>query len=169
MPSLEELTDEQRVNLARAANQVLSNPETSREFKRLWKKANPKVSFPELDVQDTVTAELAKRDTTIEELRAAQMQDAAERRRDKEHLRARERGLNPEDVEKAVVDRRIMDWDTAMRYVELEAQSAIPTPSADEPMNKEVTSMKDLWNDPAKWAREQTHAAIDELAKRRRG
>lgn len=172
MGSLEDLSDEQRLNLARAANQVLTNPETSREFKRLWMKANPKVRFPEVEQDEQLAAQLKLRDDKIQELETKQLEQEAERRRQVKRDAAAERGLNPDEVEALIVERgkagRILDYESAMELLELQQQSAPVTPASDQSPTRPLTSLKELWEDPAKWARDQTHAAIDELKKRRR-
>jgi hypothetical protein len=169
MPSLEDLTDEQKINLARAANQVMSNPETSREFKRLWQKANPKIKFPELEQEDRFANELKTRDEKIAQLEAQQMEEAAQRNRAIKHQEARARGLDPDEVEKLVVEKKVMDWNAAMDFTEMQHSMAASTPSSAESAMKPMTSIAELWNDPAGWARKETHKAIDDLHKRTGG
>ena len=55
-PSLEGYTEAQREQLARTAHQLLSSPEVSRETKRLLKKIDPNLQFPDVDMDERFEA-----------------------------------------------------------------------------------------------------------------
>ena len=166
MAGFEDLSDAQKLALAQAAHKLFQNPEVNKDAKRLLMKADPSVKFPEIETQDQFQSELTKRDDKIKELSDKQMEVAAQHRREAMHEQARERGLKPEDVEDAIVKKGIANWDTAMEYVELSQRAAPSTPASFE-SNLETPGAKEMWKDPKKWAREQAHAAIDEISKRR--
>jgi hypothetical protein len=172
MPSFEELTpDQQRQVLVRneAMAKLLANPETSAAVKRMIKKVDPSQRFPELEVEDLVEARTSEQKKQIETLEANMMQRAAEDSRAKKHQAARDAGVDPEEVEKAIMDRKIGDWDTALEFVQNRNQLAAATPAEghkrfDLPAGKD----NDWWKDPTKAARKAAHDAIDELRGRRR-
>jgi hypothetical protein len=176
MPSFEELTDDQRVNLARAGFKLFHNPEVSREAKRLLTKADPKVRFPEIEAEETTTAALRERDDRIAKLEAQQIEADLERRLEMKRKQAEELGVDPADVEKLIVERgkggRVIDWESALELIQLQRQSAAATPSSDDfKVGNEMPGIKDMINagpeGAAKIARDLTHQAINEMRGRR--
>lgn len=179
MPKLEELTPEQQQNLARAANQILGNPETSREFKKLWSKANPQVRFPEIEQEEQVASQFKSRDERIEELTQKLLQQEVERKREEKRQAAVARGLDPDAVENLIVERgkngRTIDYESAMELMELQTQAAAATPAAQQdwrqsmPQTTRDTIKEMLASDnPGAIARQKAHETIDELRGRRR-
>jgi hypothetical protein len=169
MASFEDLTDAQKATLAAVGYRLFHNPEVSSAAKRLLMKADPKVKFPEIETQDAVESSLEKRDKKIEELEQRLIQESAERNLAKRHDEARARGLDPADVEKAIIERGIGKWETAMEFVELTQRAAAPTPAS---LNTGLSTVvpsedKEFQKDPAKWANDEAHRVIDELRGRR--
>jgi hypothetical protein len=169
--TFEQLTDEQRAALARAAHSLFHNPEVSRDAKRLLMKANPAVKFPEIETQDAVEESLKSRDKKIETLEQQIMQNEARQRLEERRAEARAKGIDPEEVEKAMTDRGIAKWETAMEFVELTHRSA-PATAASVDMGLSTPTPpnddKEFWQDPAGVSRKRAHEAIDELQARRR-
>ena len=169
MPSFEDMSDEQRANLGRAAFKLFHNAEVSPRAKRLLMEADPTIRFPEIDQEKVIGDQLSARDKKIEELEQRQIEQAAQARREKSHAEARARGLDPAAVEDAIVKRKIGDWDTAMEFVEMSNRMAAATPASfDRPSSMNMPDNKDLWKDPRKWAQQQAHAEIDNILKARR-
>lgn len=169
MATFEELTDAQRDALAKAGHKLFQNPEVSSEAKRLLMKADKNVRFPEIETSDQLGGELKKRDDKIDALTNELRQTEARRRLEEQRTAARGRGLDPAEVEKAITERGIGSWDTAMEFVELTHRAATPTPAAyDEPLDVMPTG-KEFWNNPEKATREMAHKAVDELKARRQG
>ena len=175
MASFEELTDEQRANLARVGYKLFHNPEVSKEAKRLLMKANPAVRFPEIEAETQVQEALKSRDDKIAELEAKQLEAEAFRRLEEKRASARDRGLDPTEVEALIVERgkagRLIDWESAMELLELQKQTAPASPSGDDfKAGNEMPGIKEMLqsSDPAKIARQIAHQTIDELRGRRR-
>jgi hypothetical protein len=169
MPTFEEMTDEQRSALGRAAHKLFHNSEISPRAKRLLMEADPTVRFPEIDQEKAISDQLAARDKKIEELTDRQIQQEAQARREKSHADARARGLDPAAVEDAIVKRKIGDWDTAMEFVEMSTRLAAATPASFESApSMDLPDHKDLWKDPRKFALREAHAEIDNILKQRR-
>jgi hypothetical protein len=170
MASFEDLTDAQKATLAAVGYRLFHNPEVSSAAKRLLMKADPKVKFPEIETQDAVESSLEKRDKKIEELEQRLIQESAERNLEKRHEEARARGLDPADVEKAIVERGIGKWETAMEFVELTQRAAAPTPASLNGVGLSTTipsEDKEFQKDPAAWANRVAHDTIDELRGRK--
>jgi hypothetical protein len=132
-------------------------------------KADKSVRFPELEQRDAVETELAKRDKRIEELQNTQMQAEAEQRLRERRQQAVDAGLDPAEVEKAVVEHGISKWETAMEYVRRGQQAAIPTAANvhDHTLKLPGTKEDGLWKDPTKFARDTAHQMIDQMRGRR--
>jgi hypothetical protein len=175
MASLENLTPEQLKNLATASHRLLSSSEAE-SFKRLLKKMDPATyNFPELATADLVEKSNEKNAKQIEKIEQEMIQQNARIELERKHAQARDRGLDPAEVEKVVVEKKIYDWDAAMQFVEMLHQSA---PASADAINEGAAGsstrmptdddLKELWKNPAEWAAKQAHAEIDELTKRRR-
>lgn len=128
--SLENVTEEQRLSLARAMQTLLNNPELARDTKKLLKKANPSLQFPDIDVEDKFEKfreEQGERDKKREE-------DDRVRRANENYEKLRgkvlEKGFTVEEVEKVMKDKGIANYDTAMEYIEAQRQLAPPTPDS---------------------------------------
>jgi hypothetical protein len=172
MATFEQLTDEQRAALARVGHKLFHSPEVSKDAKRLLMKADPAVKFPEIETQDAVEKSLEKRDEKIQALENQIMQTEAQRRLDERRAEARAKGIDPEEVEKAMTERGIGKWETAMEFVELTHRSAPATASSIDNVGLSTVmpadTEKEFWKDPAAWSRKEAHAVVDELQARRR-
>lgn len=168
--SLENLTDVQRDNLALAAQKLLNNAELSPQVKKLLMKADPQTyRFPEIEAETQFDARLKDRDEKIAALEQRQIEESAQRNRERKHADATARGLDPAEVEKAIVEKHIGSWETAMEHVELSKRIAAATPSTFETVRRDVLpDTKEIWGDRRKWAASQAHSAIDDILKTRR-
>jgi hypothetical protein len=170
--TFEELTDEQRTRLGRIAHNLVSNkdPKVSQAAKRLISEAIPTIQFPELQVADAVDSKLADTKKQLDAMQAELMQANAQRLLDQKHTQARERGLDPAEVEEAITKKGIGNWDTAMEFVELTHRSAPATAASLNVGNSTVlpdSEDKEFWKDPLGTARKLAHQTIDELKARR--
>ena len=168
--SLENLTDVQRDNLAIAAQKLLNNAELSPQVKKLLMKADPQTyRFPEIE-QEQVTQEREKKlNDKIEALEQKHIEESARRNLERKHAEAIARGLDPAEVEKAITEKHIGSWETAMEHVELSKRIAAATPSTFETVRRDVLpDTKEIWGDRRKWAAAQAHSAIDDILKNRR-
>jgi hypothetical protein len=176
MPSFEELSEDQRANLARAGFKLFHNPEVSRDAKRLLTRADPKVRFPEIEAEESTNAQLRERDDRIAKLESQQIEADLERRLETKRRQAEDLGIDPMDVEKLIVERgkngRIIDWESALELIQLQQQSAAASPSTDDfKVGNEMPGIAEMINagpeGAAKIARELTHKAITEMKGRR--
>jgi hypothetical protein len=171
MATFEDLTDAQRLALAKAGHKLLQNPEVASDAKRLLMKADKSLRFPEIETADAIDGQLKKRDEKIEALENKLVQTEAQQRLAEKKAQAAARGLEWDDVQKAITERGIANVETAMEFVELTKRSAVPTPAAyDEPIDLiPAAAEKDFWANPQKAVREMAHQTIDELKARRMG
>jgi hypothetical protein len=138
-------------------------------------KANPQVHFPEIEAEDGVNKALKSRDEKIAEMEQKLIEQESFRRLEERRNQARERGLDPSEIETLITERgkqgRLIDWDSAMELLELQKQTAPASPAGDnwKPGN-EMPGIKEMLqsDDPAKIARKIAHDTIDELRGRRR-
>lgn len=128
--SLENTTEEQRLSLARAMQTLLNNPEVSRDTKRLLKKVDPKLQFPDLEVDERIAKfEETQREREKEREEAERVRRANE---SYEQIRGKvtARGFKVEDVETVMKDKGIANYDTAMDFIEAQHRLAPPTPDS---------------------------------------
>lgn len=104
--SLEGLTPNQRQALNLGRLLLEKNPDIARKAKRLAKEADPTLRVPEIELEDQIAAGNKAQADRIAELEQRQIQSDVERRRERFHTACREQGLNPEEVEKIVVDEK---------------------------------------------------------------
>lgn len=176
MPSFEDMSEEQRTNLARAGFKLFHNPEISKDAKRLLMKADKSVRFPEIEAEEQTVTQLKERDDKIAALEARQIEADLERRLEAKRKQAEDVGVDPDEVEKIIVDAgkagRVIDWESALELAQLRAQSAAATPSGDDfKVGNEMPGIADMINagpeGAARIARDLTHKAINDLRGRR--
>lgn len=169
MPTFEEkwaaLNDSQRENLAKAGLRLFDNPDVSPKAKELLMKADPSVRFPEVLQANELTRIREENAENLRKLEQSQLEERAERNREKRWAEARDAGVDPEEVEKVIVEKGIAKWDAAVEFVQMRQRTATPTPAAyDTSRNFELPDGKNDWfKDPTKKARAEAHKAIDEL------
>lgn len=171
MASFEDLTEEQRDNIVKRASvlqKLLSNPEVSESTKRAIMKVDPSVKFSEVLAKDEVSDSLKGQTKKIEELEQKLIEESARRNLEARHREAIDRGLDPADVEKAIVERGIGKWDTAMEFVELSQRMASPTPASMNSGNStQMPDTQEFQKNPEKWANDTARDMIDEFRGRR--
>lgn len=166
--SLENYSEAQKESLARTALALLNHPDVSKDAKRLIKKIDPKVSFPDVDVEDR-----------FETLRAEQREETKQRdeadrvRRANEAYQATcakitQRGFKVEDVEKIMKDKGIANYDTAIEFLENQAQLAPATVDALAHSMEMPSEMADIAKNPRKWAQNMAHNAVNDLIRQRK-
>ncbi len=131
--SLEGMSEEQIAGLARVAKSLGDNPKTREGLQRLMKENNPDLMIPEIDIPERFRAELEHERTERKAIQTRLDSEAMERR----ILASRQviigKGV-PEDevsaVEKLMVDRGIVNHETAAEFHMAQKRMAEPTPPA---------------------------------------
>ena len=129
MANFEDMSEAQRNDLGKRLHGMLLNPDVAPQVKKLLQKTDPTLRFPELEVADAVQKELKERDEKISKLEAEQIRGGRRARRAERRAAASPEGLDPDEVEKAIVEKGITNWDTAVELVRLSKLAAPPTPA----------------------------------------
>jgi hypothetical protein len=164
MASLEDMSEDERNSAV--LKRLMGHPEFGKEAKRLWKKIEPSASFPDVEMDDKLSAERESTNKEIATLREKLQMQEIEKRRDSEHAKVRDAGLDPVAVEKVMTEEKISSYDTAIKYVKAQQQLAPSTPSSVTPIRM-PEDLKDIQKNPAGWAREKAFEAINELKAKR--
>jgi hypothetical protein len=166
MPSLEDLTPEQQEQALRLFSFVKSNPDIEKNIRREAKRKNPNMSAPDIELEDALAKQREEFEAKLKERDAQALTQLQQQRRAEAHTRIREAGLDPEQVEKIMVDESIGNYDTAIKYARAQKQLAPSTPESITPMS--LPNSKDLWANKNKFARDSAFEAINELKAGRR-
>jgi hypothetical protein len=160
--SLEGLPATQVQQLASGMQALLSCPdaEVRKGAQRLLKKVDPKLNFPELEAEDQIATQLAAIRKENEDLRnnLKERDFTADVR--EQHKRVVSRGFKVEDVQKFMTERGIVNFDTAMNVLDMEQRLAAPTPEAMAGNYDLPEESKDIFKNPAQWARKTAHNLI---------
>jgi hypothetical protein len=171
--SLEDVSFEQRDQLAALAKQLADNPDTRKDFLRMTRKVNPDLPIPELDIEDKTNSALELIRKENDELRGKMREKEAIEELDARRKSLLKKGLiQSEDdiaeVEKVMLEKGITNHESAAEYFSWMKQAAQPTPTG---YNPNVMAKFDLGkyfkNAPAA-ARDEAAKALNELRNPRR-
>ena len=128
--SLEDLSFEQRDELAMLAKQLADNPQTRKEFLRMTKQVKPEMSIPELEIEDYTNKKVTAAEERVMRLEA-QLRDRDAR----EELEKRRAKLNRSEkeiaeIEKVMLEKGMTNHETAAEYFDWMNQAAAPTPNS---------------------------------------
>jgi len=169
--SLEDLSFEQRDELAMLAKQLADNPQTRKEFLRMTKQVKPEMSIPELDIEDYTNKKVTAAEERVMRLEA-QLRDRDAR----EELEKRRAKLNRSEkeiaeIEKVMLEKGMTNHETAAEYFDWMNQAAAPTPNSAMGYNPSALNKFDLskyWKNPQMGARDEASKALQELRKNTR-
>jgi len=169
--SLEDLSFEQRDELAMLAKQLADNPQTRKEFLRMTKQVKPEMSIPELEIEDYTNKKVTAAEERVMRLEA-QLRDRDAR----EELEKRRAKLNRSEkeiaeIEKVMLEKGMTNHETAAEYFDWMNQAAAPTPNSAMGYNPSALNKFDLskyWKNPQMGARDEASKALQELRKNTR-
>lgn len=171
--SLEDVSYEQRDQLAALMRELSDNPATRKEVLRLTKKIKPDLVIPELDIEESTTSAVSETRRELEAMRAELAQKRAE-----EDLERRRNALirkgyaasdeDVEEIEKVMLEKKIADHDTAAEYWQWMKQSAAPTPTGYNPSAINKFDLSKYYKNPVGAARDEAAKALQELRKNTR-
>jgi len=171
--SLEDLSIEQRDELALLAKEMSDNPATRKEMLRLTKKLRPNLNIPELEIEDYADKRTTKAEERVEmleaKLREKEALEELQKRRDKlikKGLAQSEEDI--EQIEKIMLEKKISDHETAAEYFDWMKQAAEPTPSGYNPSPLKGFNLSEYWKNPTMGARNEAAKALGELRKNTR-
>lgn len=166
--SLEDLTPDQRDELAATARMVAENPKTRSIFQRLIKQVAPGTPIPELDIQDNVKAAMKPLQDQIAALSQEKLERDVETRVNNKRQTLRDQGYSKEDieaVEEIMVKEGIPKHETAAEYLRMQRQTATPTPASYNHVRQPVVdkdAVKAAGN-IKNWANQEAHQAVDDI------
>lgn len=176
--SLEGKSQDEVASLAALSNALLADPKTRTAFQRLVKTVNPKLSLPEVELEDRVAAAIKP----VADKNAALEADLAQRKQI-DAANALFEGLR----DSGVVSSRA-DFTELVKFAAKEGfqtndaglklasahRKASTTPATPTPSNMGLDNLrpgeadKSIMKNPITWARDTARAAVDELMKTRR-
>lgn len=171
--SLEDISLEQRDELALLMKELAENPATRKEALRLTKKVRPNLPIPELELED-----YTEKKVTAAEDRVAQLEAKLKEKESLEELQKRrdrliKKGLAQSDedieqIEKIMLEKKISDHETAAEYFDWMKQAAAPTPTGYNPSPLKGFDLNAYWKNPVQGARNEAAKALQELRKNTR-
>ena len=171
--SLEDVSYEQRDQLAALMRELSDNPATRKEVLRLTKKIKPDLVIPELDIEETTTVAVSETRRELEAMRAELAQKRAEEDLDRRRNALIRKGYaasdeDVEEIEKVMLEKKIADHDTAAEYWQWMKQSAAPTPTGYNPSAINKFDLSKYYKNPVGAARDEAAKALQELRKNSR-
>lgn len=172
--SLEDMSFEQRDELAALAKTLADNPKTRKDFLKLTKAVKPDLPIPELEIEENTNSaiNLMRQENELlkNKFREKEVMEDLEKRR----ANLMKKGLVKSDeeiaeVEKVMLEKGITNHEAAAEYWDWMRKAATPTPSAFSPnvaknQNWDLSRFK---GNPTSAAREVAHEALAELRKSR--
>jgi transcriptional regulator of met regulon len=161
MPTLGDMTPEQRAQAAQLFTFVKANPDIEKEIRRKAKEKNPAMHAPDIEIEQALKKQREEIEAELAKDRQERLDTIKAERRKEAHALIRTAGLDPEAVEKVMVDENIGNYQTAINYILAQKKLAPATPHSMTPHT--LPDNKDLWADRNKWSKTQAFAAINEI------
>lgn len=168
MSGLEDLTPEQRSQL-NLAQLLLSDPDTSKQARRLAQKLKPELKFSDIELEDQIAASNKSAAKRVEGLEQQLAREKFERERAAMHAKLRERNLDPAAVEKVMTENGIANYELAAEVLEARSLAAAPTPDDVTPLTMPTGTQgaKDLWKDPRGYAQAVAYDVLNGFKRNR--
>jgi len=169
--SLEDLSFEQRDELAMLAKQLADNPATRKEFLRMTKQVKPEMSIPELEIEDYTNKKVTAAEERVMKLEANMRDRDARDELEKRRARLNRSAEEVAEIEKVMLEKGMTNHETAAEYFDWMKQAAAPTPNSAMGYNPSALSKFDLnkyWKNPQMGARDEAQKALQELRKNTR-
>lgn len=172
--SLEDISLEQRDELALLMKEMAENPATRKEALRLTKKLRPNLPIPELEIEDVAEKKFSAAEDRVKQLEAKLQEKEALEELQKRRDRLIKKGLiqsedEIEDIEKIMLEKKISDHETAAEYHNWMKQAATPTALPGyKPSPLQGFDLNSYWKNPTQGARNEAAKALAELRKNNR-
>jgi len=169
--SLEDISLEQRDELALLMKELAENPATRKEALRLTKKVRPNLPIPELELEDYTEKKVNAAEDRVNALEAKLKEKEALTELEKRRSKLVKRGLSDEEieeVEKVMLEKKIHDHETAADYFDWMKQAATPTPMGYNPSAMSKFDLSKYWKNPTQGARNEAAQALMDLRKNTR-
>lgn len=166
--SLEDMSFEQRDQMALLMRELSDNPDTRKEILRLTKKVKPGLVIPELEIEEHTSSAVASANKRVEELEAKMREKEALADLEARRMKLIKKGLiqdenEIEEVEKVMLDKGITNHEVAAEYWQWMKQSAVPTPTGYNPSAVAKFDLGKYYKNPVMAARDEASKALNEL------
>ena len=166
--SLEDMTFEQRDQMALLMRELSDNPETRKEILRLTKKVKPGLVIPELDIEDHTHNAVSAANKRVEDLETKMREKEAVEDLNKRRMSLIKKGFAQdeseiEQIEKIMLDKGITNHESAAEYWDWMKQSAKPTPTGYNPSAVAKFDLGKYYKNPVMAARDEASKALNEL------
>lgn len=171
--SIENLSLEQRDELAALLKEMSENPETRKDVLRLTKKLRPDLPVPELEIEDYTEKRVSQANARVEELERRLAEKEARESLNKRRETLLKKGLienesDIDEVEKVMLENKIADHETAAQYWQWMKQAAVPTPTGYNPNPVAKFDLGKYYKNPTSAARDEAAKALSELRNNRK-
>lgn len=171
--SLEDMSFEQRDQLALLMRELSDNPATRKDVLRLTKQIKPDLVIPELDIENTTKSYVDKLEQRLMERDAKDREQDAVRDLEARRSKLMKKGLvqNEDDiheVEKVMLEKGITNHESAAEYWQWMKQSATPTPTGYNPSAVSKFDLGKYYKNPVGAARDEASKALQELRQNKR-
>jgi len=171
--SLEDMSFEQRDQLALLMRELSDNPATRKDVLRLTKQIKPDLVIPELEIENTTKSYVDKLEQRLMERDAKDREQDAVRDLESRRNKLMKKGLvqSEEDiheVEKVMLEKGITNHESAAEYWQWMKQSATPTPTGYNPSAVSKFDLGKYYKNPIGAARDEASKALQELRQNRR-
>jgi hypothetical protein len=171
--SLEDMSFEQRDQLALLMRELSDNPATRKEVLRLTKQIKPDLVIPELEIESTTKSYVEKLEQKLMDREAKDREQDALRDLESRRNRLMKKGLvereeDIEEVEKIMLEKGISNHESAAEYWQWMKQSATPTPTGYNPSAVSKFDLGKYYKNPQAAARDEAAKALQELRKNTR-
>jgi hypothetical protein len=171
--SLEDMSFEQRDQLALLMRELSDNPATRKDVLRLTKQLKPDLVIPELDIENNTKSYVDKLEQRLMERDAKDREQDAVRDLESRRNKLMKKGFvqNEEDiheVEKIMLEKGITNHESAAEYWQWMKQSATPTPTGYNPSAVSKFDLGKYYKNPVGAARDEASKALQELRQNKR-
>jgi hypothetical protein len=171
--SLEDMSFEQRDQLALLMRELSDNPATRKDVLRLTKQIKPDLVIPELDIENNTKSYVDKLEQRLMERDAKDREQDAVRDLESRRNKLMKKGfVQSEDdiheVEKIMLEKGITNHESAAEYWQWMKQSATPTPTGYNPSAVSKFDLGKYYKNPVGAARDEASKALQELRQNRR-
>ena len=171
--SLEDMSFEQRDQLALLMRELSDNPATRKDVLRLTKQLKPDLVIPELEIENTTKSYIDKLEHRLMERDAKDREQDALRDLESRRSRLMKKGLvereeDIHEVEKVMLEKGITNHEAAAEYWNWMKQSATPTPTGYNPSAVSKFDLGKYYKNPQMAARDEAAKALQELRQNKR-
>ena len=168
--SLEDLTFEQRDELAMLVKKMSDDPKIRPKFLGLVREVHPNMPLPELDIEQKTNNAVLRAEQRVQDLENKLREKEAVADLESRRQKLMKRGLSENDIpeiEKVMIDKGITNHEAAADYWEWMKQSATPTSvsGAYHPNPLAKFDLKPFWKNRVTAARDEASRALMDLRK----